>query len=92
MGRLPFRSDTTSVDEVNVHIMRAWDDLQVAVCFGRFVDAYVGRDVVDLSDVVVCWGVGVGQEAVAVGAFIVDLVFEKEHVLVVILAENLGES
>jgi hypothetical protein len=90
MASLPFRSDTASVDKVNLHIMRAWDDLEVAVSFGRFVHADVGCDVVDLSDVVICWGVRMGQEAVAVGAFVVDFVFEEKHVLVIMLAVNIS--
>jgi hypothetical protein len=78
---LPGRRDAAAVRELDGHPVRARHDLETAVLQRGRVDGEVGRDVLDAADVVVRRCVQVRLEAVSARLFVVDLVFEEEHVL-----------
>lgn len=82
VGCLPVWMDPPALNELHFRSVRAGDDLQAAIRGGRGVDGEVGGCVLEFADVVVGGGVEVGVEAVSVGAFVVYLVFEEEHVLI----------
>lgn len=77
----PLGLDTSVLGELDVHFVRARNNFQTAVFDRCGVDGYVGGDVLNAPDVVVGWGVKMSLEAVSVGLFVVDFVFEEEHVL-----------
>src|ERR1700754_981446 len=81
MAVLPGLGDSTAMSEFDVHLVRARDDFDAAVLERGFVNCEVGRQVLDLTDVVVRRGVQVCCESVARGKLVVDLVFEEKHVL-----------
>jgi hypothetical protein len=73
----PLGLDTAVFGKFDFHSMGSRDDFQTAVfdCCG--VDGDVGGDVLNAADVVVGRGVEVGLEAVSVGLFVVDFLFEE---------------
>ena len=78
---LPSFRNVSAVRELDVHFVRARDDLKTSVFRRGGVDSDVGGDVLNAADVVVGWGVEVGLEAISEGEFVVNLIFEKEHFL-----------
>jgi len=77
----PGVTDSAAVGEVNGHSMRAGHDFQAAVGQSGGVDGEIGGQMLDLAYVVVGGRVEVRFEAVALRHFVVDLVFEEDHVL-----------
>ena len=78
---LPSFRNVSAVRELDVHFVRARDDLKTSVLRRGGVNSDVGGDVLDSADVVIGWGVEVGLETVSEREFVVDLIFEKEHFL-----------
>lgn len=80
---LPSFRNVSAVRKLDVHFVRARDDLQTSVLRRRSVNGDVGGDVLDAADVVVSWGVEVCLEAISEGEFVVYLIFKKKHFLCV---------
>lgn len=78
---LPGFRNVPAVRQLDVHFVRTCDNLQTPVLQRGRINSNVGRDVLDVADVVVGWSVEVGLEAISEGEFVVDLIFEKEHLL-----------
>lgn len=78
---LPGFRDVPAMQNLDVHLVRAGDDLQAPVFWRGSIDGDVGGDVLNTADVVVGWGIYVGLEAISKGQFVVDLILEKEHLL-----------
>ena len=77
VGLLPASRDAAALRERNIHPVRPRHNLQTAIGDGGVVDGDVGCEVCDGRDVAVGVVVDVGVEAVAVGEFVVDFVFEE---------------
>lgn len=73
----PSRRNPAPFCKLDLHAVGPGDDLQTAVCEGGRVDGDVGCEMGDLADVAVGVVVDVGEEAVAVGEFVVDFIFEE---------------
>jgi hypothetical protein len=81
MRILPCRRDPTAISELDLHVVRASDNLQATVLRCCGINGYVCCDVLDATNMIVGRCVEVGLEAVALGLLVVDFVFEEEHVL-----------
>lgn len=74
---LPCGRDPAALRKLDLHAMRPRDDFETAVCEGGGVDGDVGCEMWDLADVAVGVVVDVCEEAVSVGEFVVDFIFEE---------------
>ena len=81
MRAAPFWSDLATEDKVYLVLVGAWDDFETSVRSVGGMNGDVCSDVFDLADVIVGRSVQMGGEATTSGKLVVDLVFEKEHIL-----------
>ncbi len=77
---LPFETDVAFA-AIHIHIMRSSDNFQAPVLGCGRVNGKVGSDVLDVTHMGVCTRIKMSPEAIAVGLFVVDLVFEKDYFL-----------
>jgi hypothetical protein len=83
LGFTPRICYSATVGEWNglVNFVGAGDDFKASVCGCCGIDCEIGSHVFCCADVIVGWGIKVGMETVAMRGFVVDFVFEKQHIL-----------
>lgn len=81
MSIFPLLVQTSPVGQFNVHFVGAWDEFETAILWSLRVHHHHDLHELHLTHVLIGWSVDVCDEAIGTGVFIVDLVFEQQHIL-----------
>jgi len=81
LPRLPRIADPATLCKFHGHSMRSRHDLDTAIGDRRSVDGNIRSRVLDLTDMIVRWGVQVSAKTVAAGKLVVDFILEEQHVV-----------